>query len=109
MPDVVSNHLNKKLKNAQKADIKANKLKAEAVDAFYAEYTSGDISKMLAAINKHGHPFEQAAASRIKEKIETQQKLSFDEVNEALTLFETSYSNLLKSPQEISETEVNNV
>ena len=109
MPDLVSNHLNRIVQRAQKADIKANKLKAEAVDAFYAEFTSGDLSRMLTAINEHGHAFEQAAATRILEKINTQQKLSYDEVNEAITLFESSYSNLLRSPQEFSETEVNNV
>ena len=51
MPDLVSNHLNRIVQRAQKADIKANKLKAEAVDAFYAEFTSGDLSRMLTAIN----------------------------------------------------------
>ena len=109
MAGLVSNRLDKIKRKAHAAEVKANKLKSETVDTFYREYTAKDIDNMLSSVNQNGHSFERAVANRIRAKIDANEKLDFNDVNDAITIFESTYSNLLVPCHQFEDQEVNNV
>lgn len=95
MNGVSSMKLDRIRRKAIKKEIEANDLKGKTVDLFFQEYTADELDRMLNVIESSGQGFQRVVAEEIHTKLRNCEKLEFDDVNKALTLFDDNYRNFL--------------